>query len=152
MNNLEPYLEKGLLIIHGEETRDEIITLLKAKGSPPERLGRAALVVLTKMDSVAPADIFDQVRITALIRFIVELADIAEAAKIFKADEDDMGLALSYTIQEYIKMEIGAGRIDQKELQASVSRGLAKMSPAERADMDQATTRLAKRADQYGDQ
>lgn len=145
------FVAKGLQLISSPETRNSMLTLLKG-GDPVNALARALVVILQKMDSAARAkgtEISDLVKMYGAHDLIVELERVAEAANIFNLDKDHVELAFSAAVQNYIKGEIQAGRINPNKLMMQTKAGLNKMKPEERQKVMQSMQRLQQTAQRY---
>lgn len=145
------FVAKGLDLISGQQTRKDILVLLKA-GKPVESLANTLVVVLQKLDIAARkkgTEVHDYVKIIGANELLQELAKIAKAARIFDLDKDHLELAFSLAIQDYVKTEIQAGRIDGAKLYQTMQQNVKKMAPKDKQEMDLAIQRIAATAKKY---
>jgi len=145
------FVAKGLELISGKQTRKDILVLLKS-GKPVEALANTLVVVLQKLDIAARkkgTEVHDHVKIIGSNELLQELAKIGKAARIFDLDADHIELAFSLAIQDYVKTEIQAGRIDGAKLYQTMQQNVKKMAPKDKQDMDMAMQRIAATAKKY---
>ncbi|MFA5323822.1 MAG: hypothetical protein WC373_14215 [Smithella sp.] len=142
------YVAKGMILLHSAETRDAILQLLKGK-NPVQMVANATVVIIQKLDSVtrnAGQEIQDVVKLFAAHEFVKQIAEIAEAARLFKLDDAHQELALSVAVQNYVRSEISAGRIDPVRLEAQVAKETRAMPIDQRKEMMQSIARIQKTA------
>lgn len=142
------YLAKGMKILHSRETRDAIMPLLVGD-NPVQLVANATIVILQKIDNAARAEgieVQDTVKLLAAGEFVSQLCEIAEAAKLFALDKDHQQLALAVAVQDYVRAEISAGRIDPVRLMAQVEQGTRKLTPQQKNEMTQSINKLQQTA------
>ena len=148
------FVAKGLDLISSPQTRDSIVTMLKA-GDPVTALANALVVILQKLDIAARAkglEVADIVKLYGSHELISELSNVGKAAGIFNLDSNHIELAFSVAVQNYIKGEIAAGRIDPQKLQAQSQASAKKLDPKQRASMQEAVQRIQATAKSYSAQ
>ena len=142
------YLAKGMKILHSPETNGAILAILKGD-NPVQLVANATIVVLQKIDTAARAkgiEVQDMVKLLAANEFVSQICEIAEAAKLFTLDDDHRQLALSVAVQDYVRQEIKAGRIDPARLMAQVEQGTRKLSAQQKEEMTQAMNKVQQTA------
>lgn len=145
------FVARGLEMISSQEASQGILQLLKS-GRPVESLADTAVMVVRKLDEGARSkgiEVQDTVKVLGTYELITELANVAKAAKIFDLDKDHVELAFSVAVQEYIKQEISAGRVDGNKLKAELDVGAGKLKPEEREAMNESMQRVAMTAERY---
>lgn len=118
---------RGLELLHSKQTRDKIIQSLKDSTDPVQGVADQAKAIIQRADSMTRTDgieISPISKITGGKDLVDEIAELAEAAGLGPMDEDDRELSHSVSMQDYIKEEIAAGRIDPAELQAGVAESM----------------------------
>lgn len=133
-------VNKGNRILHSPDTSDHIVEMLKTGGRPEESVAKVMLYVFSIVDNAARQagqEIDDQDRIVALAQLVKMAAELAKAAGLFTLNEKQMQLAISLSIQMYLKQEIAAGRIDPQKLQADLQKGIAAMPPDKQKELNQ---------------
>ncbi len=147
------YVAKGMQLIHSPETRDAIVGILKLKGKAPVQLvADTVVVVIRKADNAtreAGIEIQDVVKLLAAHEFVTQICEIAEAARLFTLKPDVKELALSVAVQDYVRGEISAGRIDPVRLMAQVEKGMRQISPKQRSEVLQSIDKIKKTAINY---
>lgn len=138
-NDYAQYLSKGMEILHSRETRGAIISLLSGNKTPVQRVANAAVVVLQKVDGAARSkglEIQDATKLFAAYEIVKQICEIADAARLFTLDDQHQNLALSVAVQDYVRAEIAAGRIDPARLNAQITQGMRKLTPEQRSEVD----------------
>lgn len=133
-------VNKGNRILHSPETSDHIVEMLKTGGRPEESVAKVMLYIFSIVDNAARQagqEIDDQDRIIALVQLVKMAAELAKAAGAFTLNDKQMQLAISLSIQMYLKQEIAAGRIDPQKLQADLQKGIAAMPPDKQKELNQ---------------
>jgi hypothetical protein len=132
------YVAKATKVIFSPETRDQVLEMLKTGVDPVQSTANVAVMVMQRVDSAirsAGQELQDSVRIFAGHEVIKSIAEYAEAAKLFKLNEELQLLATSVAAQDYIKAETKAGRINPKALQVQIQADLRKLPPKERTEI-----------------
>ena len=145
------YVAKGLEIISSTQTRDSIVTLLKS-ADPVSALANTLVVVIQKLDMAARSkgtEVADFVKISGAHELINRLNDIMTAAKIASLDKNHIELAFSLAVQDYMRGEIKAGRINPAKLQQQQQMAMQKMKPKQRQEIQESLTRIQATAKAY---
>ena len=145
------FVSRGLEMISAEQTKDGILTMLRAK-DPVQSLADTLIVIIHKLDDAARqkgVEVQDSIKILGAHELINELAKVAKAANIFDLDKDHIELAFSVAVQDYVREEVQAGRINPGKLQAQMQSGVNKMGTKEREEMQAAQERIQKTARGY---
>ena len=131
----EKYVVKGMELIHSEATRDSIIELLKS-GDPVGALVKTLVMILHKVDEAARTagiEVEDSAKLLGAGELLGQLYEIGKAAGIMKLEPDEIHLALAGSIQNYVKDEVAAGRIDPKKLAATMKNNLSQLPAKDKA-------------------
>jgi len=145
------YKAKGLELLNSDQTQGEFMTVLKT-GDPVTALVNALLLVLQKLDAAQRAsgtDVADAVKLLGAEEFFNDLVSKAKAARIFTLDQAHLEMAFSIAVQDYIKGEVAAGRIDPAKLMQQMQQSMAKLPPAQRQEITTAMQRIQKTAQNY---
>ena len=149
--DLQMYIAKGLELISSPQTRQSVLVMLK-NGRPVEALAATLVVIMQRLDAAARKkgiETEDVVKIFGAHELAVELAKVGQAARIMNLDEDHVELALSVAVQDYIKGEVAAGRINPGKLQEKLRTGMAQLSPEKRQEAKAAIEKLQLTAKKY---
>jgi len=105
----------GLLkLTHGEETRGEVLEILKSEEGPESSVPMAAEMIFKKLDD---AEIPLAVRTSAFTVLVTDLVELGNAAGAFQVPEEGVSAILQSSLQRYIEYGVKAGIIDPIELQ-----------------------------------
>jgi len=122
---------RAMEIMNSPKTRDIISDNLRKSQQQVKTVAETAQHIVHKIDTAAAKkniDIDFQAKIEGGIEIIQEISEIAEAVG-KPLQEDDKELAYSLAIQDYLKEEIRAGRIDKDELEKYAKDGLQNLDP-----------------------
>jgi len=147
----EQYLAKGMEMIHSPQTRDSILELLRAS-DPVDALSKTLVMVLHKVDEAARSanlEVEDAAKLMGASELLTQLYEIGEAAKIMKLMPDEIHLALAAGIQNYVKDEVVAGRINPQKLAETMKKNLSLLSPKEKADSLLALKKIEQTGKEY---
>jgi len=125
----EMYLGNGMQIIHGRETRDQVIERIRPE-DPERSLADAVSLVMDKLDASAKEarqGVPEMVRALAGITLLGQLAQVAEAAGIAKFDDDAKILALSKLLASQLAKGMRAGKYNPQELKQAAQEAAAKL-------------------------
>jgi hypothetical protein len=152
--DLQMYIAKGLELMSSQQTRESMLVVLKGigPGKPVEKLANALVVLLQKLDASARktgVEVLDSVKVIGAHELIQDLAKTAAAANIFTLDDDHIELAYSVAVQDYVKAEVKAGRINPGKLMAQMQSSVRKMPPKEKQEMAMALKRIQATAAKY---
>ena len=131
------YVDKATILIHSQGPRQEFMNMLKAP-DPVKAVSGATVIVMQRLDTAmreAGVELDDVVKVVCARYIVSEFVELAAAAKLFNMDTDHAGLALSMAVQNYIKAEAAAGRINMKQLQVQVQIEMRQMDPKTRKEV-----------------
>lgn len=128
------FVIKGTKLINSPQSRDQIIASLKT-GNPLESVANTTVSIVQRLDEAsrqAGDEVNDLVRIQGAHELLNQIADIGVASGAFnKLSQEQITTSFSVAVQNYIKTEIQAGRIDPKALEAEVTKNIKNMPPDE---------------------
>lgn len=141
---------KAKIILHQQGTFDQVIKLLELKGSRPEQLVAHVCVMLIQLlDATArkeKVEIDDRAHVYGAYGLCAEIGDLAKEQHIFTLSGLQLGLAIGLTIQDYLKGEIAAGRIDKDALAADFYKAIRMMPHKEQMSIHQQMLQINKTA------
>jgi hypothetical protein len=121
-HDYDRYVSKATMLIHSPDTTGAIQNLLKGP-DPVQRVANATVMIMQRVDTASRQDgteVQDSVKMYASHAIVLMIIELAEAAGIFKLNDDLALLATSVASQDYIKSEIGAKRINAQQLNAKM--------------------------------
>lgn len=149
--DLEKYVNKAMILIHAPETRDAVLKSLGGE-DPVQRLASTAVMIMQKIDSAgrdAGIEVQDSVKVIGAHQIVDMINEVATAAGLFNLNQDLSHLALSVTVQDYVKAEVAAKRIDSQKLKVAMERDLRTLPPKIRKEAQQSPARLQQIARKY---
>jgi len=147
----EKYVAKALILLHSPETRDGVVKMLTGP-DPVQRVSNVLVMVMQRVDSEARKsnlEVQDVVKAAAARAIVPEIVEIGEAAKLFNLNPDLELLAFSVSLQDYLKAEIKAGRVDSKKLAVTMQADVRSMPPKMRKEVIAAQPRIQQIARKY---
>lgn len=132
--DLSRYVSRGMQVLHSRETRDAIFRMLSAK-DPVRSVANVVLMVVQKVDDAsrkAGLEVQDVIKLLAAMEFIRQIVEIAEVGKVFKLDQRGQNFALVAAVQEYLRGEIQAGRIDPASLKTKLADAIESATPQQK--------------------
>ena len=126
---LEEYLANGMQMIHGRETRDQIIDRLR-QDDPEKSLADTTDTVMSTLDALASGaghDVPDMARFIAGLSMLSQIAEVAEAAGIGKFDEDSRVTAFAQLVASQLDKGIRSGKYNPEELKQAAQQAAGKM-------------------------
>lgn len=145
------YVAKGLEIISSPQTRDGIVISLQ-QGDPVTALANTLALVIRKLDEGSRGkgvEVSDVVKMYGAHELITELAKVATAAGVKGLDEDHIALAFAFAVQEYIKQEIQAGKINPTKLHMQTKAGVRKLPPEKQQEIVSSIEKIQATAKRY---
>jgi hypothetical protein len=112
---------RGLELIHVPQTRDQVINALKTSPNPVQGVADQTVALIQRIDSLSRQEgkeINMEAKLFGGKELVDEIAELSEAAGAGALDDDDKDLATTVAVQDYLKGEIKAGRVDPEELKA----------------------------------
>ena len=153
-HDFQQYTDKATVLIHAPETRDAVMNLLKPD-NPVQCVANATVMIMQRLDSAARAagiEVQDSIKCfgaNSVVRLIVEVGEAGQRFGAFKFDEAHIELALSTAVQDYVKSEVQAGRIDPQRLKVAMDADIRKMPPRQRKEIQSAQIRIQQTARKY---
>lgn len=147
----ERYVSRATILIHSPETRESVLGLLGGK-DPVQRVANATVMVMQRIDSASRTsgiEVQDTVKMFAAHEIVKLVIELGEAAGKFKLDESLVELALSVSVQDYIKAEITARRINPQQLKVKMDADIRKLPPEERKEIQKSLQRVQQTARKY---
>ena len=130
---------RATVTIHQPNVYRELTAMLKTPNVRIEQLVANATVHLVQViDSAARQtgeEIDDRAHIAGAIGICAEVYDIAKEQSLFTMTDKQLQLSVSIAIEQYLKEEIAAGRIDKDKLKASFDQGVSEMTPAQKLEL-----------------
>ena len=151
-HDFDTYVSKATVLIHSPETTGAIQNMLTGR-DPVSKVAAATVMIMQRLDSAARAaqvEVQDTVKVFGAVDIVNMVAELGEAAGKFpKFPQKLIELALSVSVQDYVKAEISAGRINGQKLQAQMQADMAKVPAKERQEIQAAQVRILQTAKQY---
>lgn len=151
LSDLKQYVDKGTMLIHSPETRDPVLKMLEGP-DPVQKVADATVMIMQRLDAAgrsAGIEVQDAIKIIGAHQLVDQIVEVGEAARKFKLDQDLTHLALSVTIQDYIKIEVSAKRIDPRKLKVALAAEIRQLPPAKRKEVQQSQARIQQIARKY---
>lgn len=145
------YVAKGMTLMYSPQTRESILNLLKGD-DPVQRVADAVVMIMQRIDTAtrkANIEVKDSIKVLAAHEFVNQVVEYGNTAGIFKLNKELAELALSVTVQDYVKSETQAGRINPKNLQVAIQADMRKMPPKERKEALASSSRIQQTARKY---
>ena len=145
------YVSKATTMINSPQTRAQTLTMLKGS-DPCKQVSQAAVIVMQQVDALsrrANIEVRDDIKFVATYVIIEQLAQMASAAGLYKLDKDYCLLAMSMAVQNYIKAEVAAHRVDAKQVAVQMQIAQREMPPEQKKAMADATRRMPEIAKRY---
>jgi len=141
-DDYEQWIVTAMEMVHGQETRDQFMTLLKTPSAGQmngkgqvESLAGAVVLVIQKIDNASrgqQVEVEDSIKVLGASEISKQIYEVGEAAGLLNLDEDHQELALSFAVQNYVRGEVEAKRIDPAKLKAHFDKGLRALPPEEK--------------------
>jgi hypothetical protein len=151
-HDFDNYVAKATTLIHSPETTGAIQNMLTG-ADPVSKVAAATVMIMQRLDAAARAagvEVQDTVKVYGAADIVNQVAELGEAAgKFGRLPPKLIELALSVAVQDYVKGEIAAGRIDGQKLQAQMQQDMAKIPQKERQEIQAAQVRILQTARQY---
>jgi len=151
--DFEQYVAKAMTLIHAKETRDSVVSMLEGD-NPVQRVANATVMIMQRLDAAARdagVEVQDSIKVFGANEIISMVAEVAEASGKAKLDERLLELALSVAVQDYVKAEIAAKRINAQQLKVAIEADLRKLPPKQRKEIQQSQIRIQQTARQYNE-
>ena len=150
--DFDRYVARATALIHSPETTGAVQNMLGGP-DPVSKIAAATVMVMQRLDSAARAsniEVQDTIKTFGAVEIVNMVIELGEAAgKFGKLDKDLSELALSVAVQDYVKGEIRAGRIDPKRLQVQMDADMRKLPPKQRKEIQASQVRLQQTARKY---
>lgn len=151
--DMQQWMAKAMQIVHSKDTRGKIMMMLQSSAKDPvQAVANVTTSVMQQVDMItrrAGIEVDDGVKFAGAHELIGQVEEIARMGRLFSLDQRHQELALSVAVQDYVKGEIAAKRIDPYKLQAKIKAGVQAMSPKDKIVMEQSVKRLADTSKSY---
>ena len=145
------YVAKACGLVNSKATRAQMLEGLKGP-DPAKQIARATDVIMARMDTAARqagVEVLDTIKIVATYNIVENLYGLAEAAGLYKLEQDYRTLAMGIAIQDYINAEVKAGRVNKKALAVQFARDMRAMTPQQKKQVADATSKMPLIAKRY---
>ena len=149
--DLAKFVDKGTILIHSPETRDQILVILK-HGNSIEDIAEALVFTVQRLDAIsrkAGIEINDQVKLKGAEDLINQIIEVGETANLFKITDEQRTLAYSLGLQNYLNEEISTGRIDKQKLSQEILQAVEQLPEDKRQDLDSQLKGINQTAEAY---
>jgi GH24 family phage-related lysozyme (muramidase) len=133
------FIAKGMKLIHGKDTRENILKALQNQ-NPVDAVSRITQTVVQRVDQAirkSGQDIADEIKLVAANNLMGQVLEIGESSGLVSLTPEEKEVAFTDAINSYIKLEIKAGRIDKDTLAEETGRSIANMTPEQRSYVDE---------------
>lgn len=137
------YLAEGRKIINGKD-RDRITQMLQGKNKV-KLVAKVIVWVMQKLDNVARKEgieVDDGVKATVAQTLFEEIIEVWR----IEMTDDQKELCFSVIVQDYVKGEVAAGRIDPDKLKAQTERAVREMPPEQQQKVKESLARIQQTA------
>ena len=149
------YAQKALVILHTPGIRDSLVNMLNPK-DPVNTVAAVVVLVAQRIDTAARQsgmEVPDVAKACAAMGIVKEVAHMGAVAKrIPQLSNDQINLALSVTVQNYIKVEVAAGRINAQQMQMALKTLAQKLPPKTSAPVKKGIEQVQQTGKQYSAQ
>lgn len=149
--DLERYINRAITLIHSPETRGAILNML-TNNDPVQRVADATVMVMQRIDAAsrgAGIEVQDTIKMYGANEIVNLVVEFGNAAKKFNITPDLAELALSVAVQDYIKSEVQAGRINAQRLKAKMDIDIRNMPPKMQKEVKDSQMRVQQTARKY---
>lgn len=150
--DVKQYMDKAAMILHDPKTRVTVLQTLK-RPDPVKQIAAITVSIMQKLDEMlrqSGIELRDSLK--AIGAFVI-VADVAtfgvEGGAFEKLDKDYVQLAFSIAIQDYVKAEAKAGRINPKALHVAMQADIRRMNPRQRKEIENSMRNLPQIARRY---
>lgn len=150
----EQIVDKGTILLHSPETRDQVMQMISS-GDPVDGVAKASVMTIQRLDEVARKagkETSDTAKLAASIELMEQIIEIGETAKVFKFSDEQRKYAMALGIQNYMKAEIQAGRIDPQELAKGMNSEIEALPEDQKGKIDTEMKGMNKLATSRGNQ
>lgn len=151
-HDFDAYVSRAMMLIHSPQTTKAVQDMLGGP-DPVSRVAAATVMVMQRLDAASRAsniEVQDTVKVFGAVEIVNMVAELGEAAKKFrKLDQHLHELALAVAVQDYVKGEVKAGRINPQALQAKMQADLAQIPEKERKEIQDSQIRIQQTARKY---
>ena len=146
------YVSRATTLIHAPETTGAIQGML-AGPDPVSKVAAATVMVMQRLDAAARTagiEVQDAIKVFGAVEVVNMVAELGEAAgKMPVLNQHLKELALSVAVQDYVKGEVKAGRIDPQRLQVAMQADIRQLPPKQRKEIQDAQIRIQQTARAY---
>lgn len=151
-SDLQKYVNKATLFIHAPENTPNIVKMLSGD-NPVQKVASASVFVMQMVDKnsrESGIEVQDTVKVFGAHEIVNLIAELGETArKIPKLDQKLGELTLSVAVQDYVKSEVAAGRINPQKLKVAMDADIRKLPPKTRKEIQDAHIRIQQTSRQY---
>lgn len=136
---------RGMEILHSPQTKDAILQSMRVSNDPVQAMADKGKEIMQRVDTAARqegTEINVMAKINGGRELVNEIADLAESAGAPPVSEEDRELAWSVSMQDYMKDEIAAGRLDPKEVEQGVMESMKSLDKEQLEAANQEMIRL----------
>ena len=151
--DINQFISKGMKLLHSEQTRDGVLKVLQSQPNKLQAVSDAIVPIVQKIDSsarTAGGEIHDMIKLQGTAELAQQVIEIGEASgAVDKFTPEETQTALAITVQDYLKGEISAGRIDPNILQQEMNKGLGQLPPKDQEQINQSMQTIDQTAESY---
>lgn len=136
---------RGIQLLNSPGVSDSVVNSLKNSPNIVQGVADQARAIIQRIDAATRkegVELNAESKIYGGMGIVAEIAEIASASGAGELDEDDKELAFSVSVQDYLKEEIAAGRLDPEELKSGLVKSLQGMSKEDMETANQAMLRI----------
>ena len=151
-HDFDQYVNRATILIHSPQSRKQVLAMLLAGSDPVQRVSDATVMIMHRLDSTARdagIEVQDAVKVMGAHAIVGLIVEFGNAAKIFNLNDDLSELSLSVAVQDYVRSEVKAGRVDPQKLKVAFDADLRSMPPKFRKEAQLAQQRIPMIARQY---
>jgi len=151
--DFDKYVARATTLIHSPETTGAVQRMLAGGKDPVSKVAAATVMIMQRLDAAARTskiEVQDTVKVFGAAEIVNLVSELGEATGVFKKLGTELHeLALSVAVQDYVKGEVKAGRIDPKKLQMQMNTDMQKAPPELRKEIEDAQIRIQQTAKKY---
>ena len=150
--DFDRYVARATTLIHAPETTGAVQNML-AGPDPVSKIAAATVMIMQRLDAAARAqkiEVQDTIKTFAAVEIIGMIEELGVASgKFAKLSKELHELAVSVAVQDYVKGEVKAGRIDAKRLQVQMDADMRKLPAKQRKEIQDSQIRIQMTARKY---
>ena len=145
------YISKARLLIHADQTIPQLTQMLKGS-DPVQRVADASVMIAQRVDAASRTsghEVNDGLKVAAGMEIVNDISDVLEASLGTVLNKDLRYLAFSVTIQDYVKAEVKARRMNAQQLRVSMQQGIRQMPAKTQKEVKMAPAKIQAIARKY---